>query len=228
MKNPLDALHENGYVIIPEIYSPEEISSITKLISDVHGEHELFGERQFLQRTPGLLDLLLNEALRKLLAEVAPGYFIIKSTYYDKPPQLNWFVSWHQDKIIFVKEKLDTFGFKTWTKKDNEYGVQPPAEYLGNIITLRIHLDDATATNGALKVIPHSHSEASVRSVDTSFTDEDSVLCEVSAGGVMLMKPLLFHSSSRATSENPRRVIHVELCSLELPEGMEWAQKMAF
>ncbi len=223
--NRIDQLNGTGFAIESDIYSQSEITAIENLIFTVHGNSIKFGERQFLQRTPGLLELLLNESLGNLLREVAPKYFIIKSIYFDKPPQSNWFVSWHQDKTIFVKEKIETVGFKNWTKKDGEFGVQPPAEYLGNIITMRIHLDDADETNGALKVIPHSHSEASTRTAGIAFSDNDAVSCPVTAGGVMLMKPLLFHSSSRSTSDAQRRVIHLELCDLELPEGLEWSQK---
>ncbi len=225
MSTNLETLNSSGYVIVPEIYSEAELESIHTRIAQVHGKVELFGTRQFLMRTSGLQDLLLNERMKNLLAEVAPNYFIIKSIYFDKPPGANWFVSFHRDQTIFVKEKMDAFGFKNWTQKENEFGVQPPAEYLGDIVTVRIHLDDADETNGALKVIPYTHSEASVRPAAMSFSDSDSVLCPVKAGGVMLMKPLLFHASSKSTSEKPRRVIHLELCSLELPEGMGWSQK---
>lgn len=225
MSNVPELLNSSGYVIVPAIYSQPEVESICKLITQIHGEVQLFGTRQFLKRTSGLQELLMNDRMKNLLAEVAPDYFIIKSIYFDKPAGANWFVSFHRDQTIFVKEKIEAFGFKNWTQKDGEFGVQPPAEYLGDIVTVRIHLDDADETNGALKVIPYTHSESTVRPAAMSFSDSDSVLCPVKAGGVMLMKPLLFHASSKSTSDKPRRVIHLELCSLELPEGMEWSQK---
>ena len=226
MKSSIELLNEQGYAIVPAIFSSAELEAISKFIQHVHGDSLTFGERNFLNRTPGLQELLMNSPMKKLLSEVAPDYFIIKCIYFDKPPGANWFVSFHRDQTIFVKEKKETFGFKNWTNKENEFGVQPPAEYLGNIVTIRIHLDDADETNGALKVIPYTHSEASIRpTILSSFSDSDSVLCPVKAGGVMLMKPLLVHASSKSTVEKSRRVIHLELCSLELPEGMEWAQK---
>lgn len=224
MKNYFDALNANGFVIIPEIYRASEISAIGELIDSAHDGEILTGERRFLNRTPHVLDLLLNDNLRTLLKAVAPDFFVIKSIYFDKSPQANWFVSWHQDKIIFVKNKIEIPGFRNWTQRENEYGVQPTAEILGNIVSARIHLDTADSTNGALKVIPHSHSESSSRNV--SFSDNDAVVCEVPAGGVMLMKPLLFHASSRSASAQPRRVIHLEFCSIELPEGLEWSQRL--
>lgn len=226
MQRYSDELNQRGFAITEVIYTSAEIQQITNLILRIHENKDDYGMRCFLQRTPGLLELLMNVPMRKLINEVAPGYFIIKSIYFDKPPQSNWFVNWHQDKIIFVKEKIETFGFKNWTDRDGEFGVQPPAEFLGNIVTVRIHLDDTTASNGALKVIPHSHSEGPLRSTSLAFSDSDSVLCEVQAGGVMLMKPLLFHSSKRSEGAKRRRVLHLEYCGLELPAALEWAQKM--
>lgn len=220
-------IDQSGFAVVPGVYTEAELRGILSVIESVHGTQALFGERGFLQRTPGLPEALMNESLRKLLQDIAPGYFLIKSIYFDKPATSNWRVNWHQDLSIFVKVKNETYGFRNWTKKEDEYGVQPPAELLGNIITLRIHLDDADAANGALKVIPHSHSIGVMRAQTVSFSESDAVICEVKAGDVMLMKPLLFHSSSRSESDRRRRVLHLELCSMELPEGLEWSQKIA-
>lgn len=221
-----EELNQKGFAIAENIYSDAEVKLITDHIQRIHGTTTSPGIRRFLQITPGLQDLLFNSSLKTLLTEIAPKHFVVNSIYFDKPPGSNWFVSFHRDQTIYVKQKTDAFGFKNWTQKDGGFGVQPPAEYLGDMVTIRIHLDEADETNGALKVIPHTHSEASVRPiVASSFSESDSVLCPVKAGGVMLMKPLLFHASSKSTSDKPRRVIHLELCSLELPEGMEWAEK---
>ena len=221
-----DQLNQTGYAIYTGAYTRWELDAILSCIKTVHGEKELFGMRQFLQQTSGLQPLLFNTPLRNLLKEIAPGHFIVKSVYFDKPPGANWFVNWHQDKIIFVKQKIESYGFRNWTERDDEWGVQPTAEFLGDMITLRIHLDDADETNGALRVIPHSHSMESLRPAAISFSENEGNIVSVKAGDVMLMKPLLLHRSSRATSDKPRRVIHIEMCGLELPDGLEWAVKI--
>lgn len=224
--NIQDELPQQGFAIVPAVYSAEEIASISDIIASEHPDEVLFGMRRFLQRTPELATSLFNPSLKSILHEMLPGCFCIQSIYFDKPPESNGFVPWHQDRIIFVKEKTETYGFKNWTQKENEYGVQPPAEYLGNIVTVRIHLDDADADNGALKVIPYSHSEGFMRTASVSFSDSDATVCTVKAGAVMLMKPLLFHSSTRSATVQQRRVVHLEFCNLQLPQGMEWSQKM--
>jgi hypothetical protein len=64
------------------------------------------------------------------------------------------------------------------------------------------------------------------RSTSAAITTNETT-CSVKKGGVMLMRPLLQHASSRTTNGNRRRVIHIELSNLPLPPGLEWAEKMA-
>lgn len=52
-------------------------------------------------------------------------------------------------------------------------------------------------------------------------------VCAVPAGGVMLMRPLLVHASSRTADVRPRRVIHLEFCNRPLPAGLRWAEELA-
>ena len=39
------------------------------------------------------------------------------------------------------------------------------------------------------------------------------------------MKPLLLHASNRSTSNRPRRVMHLEFASVELPAGLAWRER---
>lgn len=50
---------------------------------------------------------------------------------------------------------------------------------------------------------------------------DPSVDCLVGRGGVLSMRPLLIHASSKAEGSEPRRVLHVEYAaSLELGDGL--------
>ena len=152
-----------------------------------------------------------------------------KAIFFDKTPESNWYVTWHQDIIINVKEKIETDGFTGWTKKSGVHGVCPPEEILTNTITIRIHLDDAKESNGALKVIPGSHQKKlSDEEISLIAQNSFSQVCEVDACCVHVMKPLLLHSSSKATTQKHRRVIHLEFNTTELPNGLEWAERMTF
>jgi hypothetical protein len=51
-------------------------------------------------------------------------------------------------------------------------------------------------------------------------------VCDVEACGIQVMKPLLLHSSSKATSQKHRRVIHLEFNTLELANELKWAERI--
>jgi ectoine hydroxylase-related dioxygenase (phytanoyl-CoA dioxygenase family) len=51
-----------------------------------------------------------------------------------------------------------------------------------------------------------------------------AVICTVPKGGILVMRPLLFHASGKSTSEANRRVIHVELTDRKLPNGLQWRE----
>jgi ectoine hydroxylase-related dioxygenase (phytanoyl-CoA dioxygenase family) len=136
-------------------------------------------------------------------------------------------VTWHQDIVINVVEKIETDGFSGWTKKFGVYGVVPPDEYLKSTITVRIHLDDTDETNGALKVNPGSHNKR-LADQEINLITQNSIpyVCDVDACGIQIMKPLLLHASSKATSQKHRRVLHLEFNSAELPNGLKWAEHL--
>ena len=183
---------------------------------------DLFAIRRFLQAVPAVQSLIFTPRLNALIKEVfGPGYFPVRSIYFDKPPGSNWFVAWHQDLTISVDRKLPLPGFGPWTVKGDHFGVQPPPNILEGMYTIRIHLDDTDESNGALRVLPGSHCNGIERySSSTPNTSEDT--CRVPSGGIMVMRPLLQHASSRSSAGKRRRVIHIEFsngrftCRLEL------------
>jgi hypothetical protein len=52
------------------------------------------------------------------------------------------------------------------------------------------------------------------------------VVCEVRRGGVVTMCPLLLHASAKSATPGHRRVIHVEYACDDLPEGLEWNNRI--
>ena len=51
------------------------------------------------------------------------------------------------------------------------------------------------------------------------------VECLVESGGVLAMRPLLVHASSKSTGDAPRRVLHIEYAaSPTLGDGLELAR----
>jgi ectoine hydroxylase-related dioxygenase (phytanoyl-CoA dioxygenase family) len=224
---------ENGFAIINEIYSPEEVGNIIKLIDGANTDkptfritNDLFAIRQFLNELPEIQPLVFNTALRAIIQQYGQGYFAVKSIYFDKPGLSNWFVAYHQDLTISVDQKINLPGYGPWTVKHNQFAVQPPLDMLQRNFTIRIHLDDTNQDNGALNVIPGSHLKGIYRPENIDWTIEKEAICSVNAGGVMVMSPLLLHASSRTVNNQKRRVIHIEFSNTELPAGLNWSERI--
>jgi Protein involved in biosynthesis of mitomycin antibiotics/polyketide fumonisin len=171
------------------------------------------------------MPLIFIETLTNIIHDLfGKDYFIVKSIYFDKPGDSNWFVSYHQDLTISVDKKIELEGFGPWTVKQNQFAVQPPLPVLESNFTIRIHLDDTDEHNGALRVIPGSHLKGIIRSETIDWSKETEITCKVKRGGIMLMRPLLLHASSRSTNNKRRRVIHIEFSNKRLPEPLQWSE----
>src|SRR5690554_1007712 len=234
LKTYKSEIEELGFTTIENIYSTEEVQKIIETINQVdtskdtfRKSNDLFAIRQFLKEVPETQNLIFNENLKKIITELfGKNYFVIKSIYFDKPETSNWYVSYHQDLTISVDKKIELDNFKFWTTKQNQFAVQPPIEILENIYTIRIHLDDTDENNGALKVIEKSHLKKIYRPENIDWKTEKETTCNVNKGGIMIMKPLTLHSSSRTTNNKKRRVIHIEFSDTNLPKGLNWSEKL--
>ncbi|HEV7504476.1 MAG TPA: phytanoyl-CoA dioxygenase family protein [Thermoanaerobaculia bacterium] len=184
------------------------------------------GVRNVLGKSAKLCELATAGAPARLAEELlGPAARPIKLTVFDKTPQANWKVPWHQDLTIAVTHRQEVEGFGPWSVKDGVPHVQPPVSILGNILAIRLHLDDTPPTNGALRVLPGTHrlgrlSESKIASLRRELTE---TLCAVPAGAAMLMSPLLLHASSLAVTPGRRRVLHFEYSAVQLPGGLSWA-----
>jgi predicted DNA-binding transcriptional regulator YafY len=234
LEHSMTKVKRRGYAVLENMYTSKEVGRMLSMINKAtcDGEkgsrsEDLFAIRCLLQEIPNLKPLLFNSNLRNLIREgLGADYFLTKAIYFDKPPKSNWFVSWHQDVPINVKEKKETEGFCGWTNKGGLVSVRPPLEYLQSAFTVRIHLDDTDEQNGALKVIPRTHlSILSDQEIAEIRDSTDSSCCKVKQGGVHLLKPLTLHSSSKTENNKHRRVIHLEFNNRELPEGLEWLER---
>ena len=233
--NSVKEIGTEGFTIINTVYNENEIEKLISLIENntenrldtatFRKSQDLFAIRQFHKEIPETLPYIFNQNLKDVIeATFAEGYFITKSIYFDKPEKSNWFVAYHQDLTISVDKKIEIENFENWTIKQNQFAVQPPKEILENNFTIRIHLDNTTKDNGALKVISESHSKGIFR-VENLQTENETI-CEVEKGGIMIMKPLLFHASNKTTNNERRRVIHIEFSNQILPDGLEWSEKI--
>lgn len=149
---------------------------------------------------------------------------LVRAIFFDKNPEKNWLVSWHQDKTVSVNKKHHIDDWGPWSLKDNTHHVQPSESVLNNMVTFRIHLDDSNADNGCLKVIPNSHASGVLTQLEIDSLVKKAIFveCEANAGDMLIMRPLILHASSKAKLPQHRRVIHMEFSGYELPKGVDW------
>ncbi|KIC89527.1 phytanoyl-CoA dioxygenase, partial [Flavihumibacter solisilvae] len=95
----------DGFEIINGIYSDFQIEEIIKVIEAADSNkptfrksNDLFAVRQFFKEVPNALELIFNDHFKKFIdSRFGSEFFIVKSIYFDKPGDSNWFVSYHQD-----------------------------------------------------------------------------------------------------------------------------------
>jgi ectoine hydroxylase-related dioxygenase (phytanoyl-CoA dioxygenase family) len=226
-------LLEDGFTIIENVFSKTDIESISKAIEQAGvfkttpgRTNHLFAIRQFLKEVPAANLLIFTKRLNAIIKDIFnENFLVVKSIYFDKPAQSNWFVAYHQDLTISVNKKADIENYVSWTVKQNQFAVQPPVEILENNFTIRIHLDDTDESNGALRVIRASHQKGICRPESIDWSKEKEILCKVAEGGIMIMRPLLLHASGRSTNGKNRRVIHLEFSDKTLPQPLQWSEE---
>lgn len=221
-------LEHKGFGILNHVYTKRDIRKLkSKLDFYIKENNEkAFGMREVLKKMPQLKEILFNKNFKKLIKSIDKNTFLTKAIYFDKSPQDNWYVTWHQDVPINVTEKIETENFSSWTNKNGVISVRPPEGISKNTFSMRIHLDDTTLKNGALKVIPGSHKKR-LNDDEIKLISQSSIpfLSEVNSGGVQLLKPLLLHASSVSKVQRRRRVLHLEFSSIELPSGLNYAER---
>ncbi len=183
-----------------------------------------------LAKEPRLVELVRVKSIAELIqALCGEGAAVVRAIVFDKSPDANWAVPWHQDATIAVRERVEVAGFGPWAVKAGAHHCQPPREILDQIVTLRVHLDDCGTDNGPLRVVPGSHRAGLVSDaeVDRIAATGPVIECTVKAGDAVVMYPHLVHSSARASVNARRRVLHLDCTSVELPGGLRWEESCA-
>lgn len=217
-----ERVERDGFAVVPSCLSAETVSHLDSHFGDAsHGVRNLLA-------VPIVREVVASVAVRTIAhAVLGENCFAVKGTFFNKTREANWKVAWHQDLTIMVREHRDVPGFGPWTIKAGINHVQPPAEILGRILAVRLHLDESGPDNGPLRVIPGSHRQGRLSEERVSaWPKTGSVVCTVPQGGALLMRPLLLHSSSACVVPKPRRVIHLEFAGEPLPDGLEWYDRI--
>ncbi len=227
----LDQFHNDGFLLLRSVFAPERVADVIQILtgkladaanagSVLQGRlSPAYGARNLLSLWPAALNLLHEPVLSstmKILPDPVSG--VVRGLFFDKPPGHSWALPWHRDYTIAVRQHLPSSMFSKPTVKAGVPHVEAPQSLLERMVSVRIHLDAMDDENGALRVVPGSH-----RVCDDKASNAISIQC--AAGDVLLMRPLLLHSSGHCAEncERHRRIVHLECTATRtLPDGYEW------
>jgi hypothetical protein len=218
--------NDQGYSIHERVFDRREVTQLLEALNSANLERTKAGARHVL-KLPAVRELSNDRRLMMLAGEfVGPAPIPFRATLFDKSANANWLVVWHQDTALPLRSRIDDADWGPWSRKAGVLYAHAPAWALERVVALRVSLDDSTPMNGPLRVLPDTHRgdvftgdeianiAASIRPVE----------CVVPAGGVVAMRPLTLHASSKSLDDRRRRVLHIEYASATvIAPGIELA-----
>jgi ectoine hydroxylase-related dioxygenase (phytanoyl-CoA dioxygenase family) len=214
-REPVEA---DGFVVIPGVLQDGESERLLEELAQARAPRSRAGMRHVLA-IAGVGALARDSRLLGIARQILGGDALpFHATLFDKSADANWLIVWHQDTALPLRERREAPGWGPWSVKQGVIYAHAPASALGQVLALRVHLDDSTFQNGPLRVLPGTHtlgvlSDEAIHRLAARITPAD---CPVARGGVVAMRPLLVHSSSKSRGGNPRRVLHIEYAAAGL------------
>jgi ectoine hydroxylase-related dioxygenase (phytanoyl-CoA dioxygenase family) len=204
-------LSERGCQIIPHVLPGVECDHLIARLSETDVARGRAGARHLLSipeveqvaRDPRLVDIIRDA----IGLEAVP----FRATLFEKTQETNWLIAWHQDTALPLEERFESPGWGPWSIKAGIHYAHAPAWAINRVVVLRLHLDHSEPDNGSLRVLPgsHRHGVLTDEAIHHLANETAAVECVVPKGGVLAMRPLIVHASSKSTGP-PRRVLHFE------------------
>ena len=219
------AFARDGVAVIPQVLGEQ---ACMQLESNV-------GLSTATAGSPGSRNLLAQDWCAALLPEMRAhpavaailpaSHVAVQCTYFEKSRATNWLVPIHQDLSIPVQRRVDHPALTGWSDKEGQCFVQAPLALLQQLVALRVHIDDCADVDGPLRVVAGSHTQGliSAQQAPSIRSNMQTHLCVVQRGGIVAMRPLVLHASSKATGSGLRRVLHFVFGPASLPYGLQWA-----
>jgi len=215
-----DRFQQDGFLVIEEFLTPEEVEATRSDIARVCEE-----KATLTQDEDGFnLEKAGGESLRAGAPALRPGLLRkIQGAAFQVPAVRDVFTSgkmldcmedlmgpniyYHSSKVMFKPARGGSA--KPW-HQDAAYWRQ----YEPNQITIWIALHDATEENGCIWAIPGSHKLGLIPHVKAELQVEESRIdmdkatpVPVPAGGLLIFHSLVLHASQKNESEKPRWAI---------------------
>ena len=227
----LGFFHEHGYLVVDELLNEEEIQdakeALTELIDDETFENVFFETHKFDEIEDDFEDLSPAEKLP----------YVRKFSHYEDADDRLHHTCFHPDLLEIVSRLVDGEPHhfqsmalikppggreKPWHQDKAYFELSLEAPVVG----VWIALDEATAENGCMHIIPDSHKEGPVlhfRERDFQICDTDvqvdrDVMAPLQPGGVLFFDGLIHHGTPPNRSDTLRRALQYHYTA----EHVEW------
>jgi len=226
------SFRNEGYSHIENVLAAPEVRAMADAVEELRNGavtrkrgSGIFALRHLLKEVPHVQEMASSERLLNLVRPIlGNAAFAVRAVFLDNAPDALWFTHWHQDLNIAVKKRVEVPDFGPWSVKSGTLHVQPNVDILSRMVAVRIHLDECLFDDGALKVLPGSQAQGVItgKALAHWTSHGKEIVLPAQAGDVILIRPLLLHSSAPCIASN-RRIVHIEYAAETLPSGLEWA-----
>ncbi|REE94609.1 ectoine hydroxylase-related dioxygenase (phytanoyl-CoA dioxygenase family) [Paenibacillus taihuensis] len=199
---------EQGYVILENLFSNEEMDRIRSIIDvfDWEGEEALKVGSKGFNNIPNQINFTCNLARRHENLEqfICDRRFVdLTTTVLGPDIRLYW------DQSVYKRPEADR-DFP-W-HQDNGYVPTDPVEYM----TCWLALEDATLENGCIWIQPESHKKGFVEHKKTDigwqcyFGEDPGMPVPLRKGSMVIFNSLLFHRSTPNRSQGTRKAYVIQ------------------
>jgi hypothetical protein len=207
-----EEIRESGFSVLSGVFPYDCLERLLHEINELAPRRSRAGIRHSMGLAPVERFARSERLMEMACAVLGLQAFPFRATLFDKSQAANWLVVWHQDTALPLQSRRDLPGWGPWSIKDGIDYAHAPASALSQVLALRVSLDDSTCENGPLRVLPGTHtlgvlSDDRIHELSTQIAPVD---CVVPEGGIVAMRPLVVHASSKSQGGMPRRVLHIE------------------
>ena len=220
------AFSEDGFEIRRAVLGAGEMDAIRAEVSLDHAILRRTGVRNLEKKFDSIAKVAQQASVLSIAETLLGGApRLVRALFFDKTPERNWFVTWHQDRTVTLNRHADLEGWCSWTFKDGVHHVQPPRAVLDRMVTIRLHIDPANLSTGCLRVVQGSHRYGILNAEEIASVVVRSapLACIADPGDAVVMHPLILHSSAKSRLDAHRRIVHLEFSNYDLPPGIAWA-----
>lgn len=134
----IDGIQQKGYAIAPDVLANEEIRQLLLKLETAVVHRSRAGIRHLLSH-PAVAQIANDPRLLGIAQSVlGPDAFPFRATLFDKSPDANWLITWHQDTALPLRQKHEVPGWGPWSLKEGVTYAHAPAGALEQVIALRL------------------------------------------------------------------------------------------